>query len=60
MDADEQLYFLEINPLPGMDFDLDNKDISFYPYMAMNSGLTYDQLIQRIIKSAANRYGLID
>jgi len=60
MDADEQLYFLEINPLPGMDFDLDNKDISFYPYMAMKSGLTYDQLIQRIIKSAAHRYGLMD
>ncbi|MFX1482213.1 MAG: ATP-grasp domain-containing protein [Promethearchaeota archaeon] len=58
MDDNEELYFLEINPLPGMDFDPDNLDISFYPYMAMKSGYTYDQLIQRLIESAAHRYGL--
>ena len=58
MDVNEELYFLEINPLPGMDFDLDNKDISFYPYMAMKSGLTYDQLIEKLIDSAAHRYEL--
>ncbi len=58
MDDNEQLYFLEINPLPGMDFDLENKDISFYPFMAMNSGYTYDQLIQKIIAAAARRHGL--
>lgn len=58
MDADEQLYFLEINPLPGMDFDPDNQDISFYPFMAMKSGYTYDQLIEGIIQSAARRYEL--
>ncbi|KXH70311.1 MAG: hypothetical protein AM326_04420 [Candidatus Thorarchaeota archaeon SMTZ-45] len=58
MDEDEQLYFLEINPLPGMDFDPDNQDISFYPFMAMKSGYTYDQLIQRIMDSAAHRYDL--
>jgi D-alanine-D-alanine ligase len=58
MDSDEQLYFLEINPLPGMDFDLDDKDISFYPYMAMKSGYSYDDLIRRLIESAVHRYGL--
>lgn len=58
MDDDENLYFLEINPLPGMDFDPDNQDISFFPYMAMKSGYTYDQLIQKLIDSAARRYGL--
>ena len=58
MDANEELYFLEINPLPGMDFDPDNLDISFYPYMADKSGYTYDQLIQKLIESAARRYGL--
>ncbi|MFW9976225.1 MAG: ATP-grasp domain-containing protein [Candidatus Thorarchaeota archaeon] len=58
MDSEQQLYFLEINPLPGMDFDLDNKDISFYPYMAMKSGYSYDQLIEKIIISAARRYEL--
>ncbi|MFW9964655.1 MAG: hypothetical protein ACFFCX_13885 [Candidatus Sifarchaeia archaeon] len=49
---------MEINPLPGMDFDPDNQDISFYPYMAMKSGYTYDQLIQRLMDSAAHRYDL--
>jgi D-alanine-D-alanine ligase len=58
MDENEELYFLEINPLPGMDFDPDNQDISFYPYMAEKSGYTYDQLIQRLIESAARRYRL--
>ncbi|NHI89585.1 MAG: ATP-grasp domain-containing protein [Candidatus Thorarchaeota archaeon] len=58
MDDNEEIYFLEINPLPGMDFDPDNQDISFYPYMAEKSGYTYDQLIQRLIESAARRYGL--
>lgn len=58
MTSKNQLYFLEINPLPGMDFDLDNKDFSFYPYMAIKSGYTYDQLIYRILESACFRYGL--
>jgi len=58
MNTRNQIYFLEINPLPGMDFDLENKDFSFYPYMAMRSGYTYDQLIYRILESACYRYGL--
>ncbi|MFX0039002.1 MAG: ATP-grasp domain-containing protein [Promethearchaeota archaeon] len=58
MNTKNQIYFLEINPLPGMDFDLDNNDFSFYPYMAMKSGYSYDQLIQRILESACYRYGL--
>jgi D-alanine-D-alanine ligase len=58
MNTKNQIYFLEINPLPGMDFDLDHNDFSFYPYMAMKSGYTYDQLIHRILESACYRYGL--
>ncbi|MFW9881848.1 MAG: ATP-grasp domain-containing protein, partial [Candidatus Thorarchaeota archaeon] len=58
MNNKNQIYFLEINPLPGMDFDLENNDFSFYPYMAMKSGYNYDQLIQRILESACYRYGL--
>ncbi|NHI82829.1 MAG: ATP-grasp domain-containing protein [Candidatus Thorarchaeota archaeon] len=53
-----KIFFLEINPLPGMDFDLEEKDISFYPYMAMKGGYTYDQLIHRLIESARSRYGI--
>jgi len=58
MNNKNQIYFLEINPLPGMDFDLENNDFSFYPYMAMKSGYNYDQLIQYILESACYRYGL--
>ncbi|MFW9928381.1 MAG: ATP-grasp domain-containing protein [Candidatus Thorarchaeota archaeon] len=53
-----ELFFLEINPLPGMDFDLKNNDFSFYPYMAFKSGYTYDELVKRIIESACFRYNL--
>ncbi|MDH5374310.1 MAG: ATP-grasp domain-containing protein [Candidatus Bathyarchaeota archaeon] len=53
-----KLFFLEINPLPGMDFDTEENDLSFYPYMAMKSGYTYDELIRRLLESACARYGL--
>jgi D-alanine-D-alanine ligase len=58
MDKKGRIFFLEINPLPGMDFDLEEQDISFFPYMAMQGGYTYDELIRRLIESAAHRYGL--
>ena len=58
MTAKNQIYFLEINPLPGMDFDLENNDFSFYPYMAIKTGYTYDELIYRILESACYRYDL--
>ena len=53
-----EIFFLEVNPLPGMDFDPEEQDISFYPYMAMQAGYTYDDLVRRLIESAASRYGL--
>jgi D-alanine-D-alanine ligase len=58
MTTKNQIYFLEINPLPGMDFDLEHNDFSFYPYMAIKSGYTYEELIFRILESACYRYGL--
>ena len=58
MTTKNQIYFLEINPLPGMDFDFENNDFSFYPYMAIKTGHTYDELIYRILESACDRYGL--
>lgn len=58
MDAYKKIYFLEINPLPGMDFDTVENDLSFYPYMAMKSGYSYDDLIRRLLESACSRYGL--
>jgi D-alanine-D-alanine ligase len=59
LNENDEVYVLEVNPLPGMDFDLENKDFSFYPYMAMKSGYSYDDLILRLIKSACKRYELL-
>lgn len=53
-----EIYFLEVNPLPGMDFDTVENDLSFYPYMAMKTGYTYDDLIRRLLESACARYNL--
>jgi D-alanine-D-alanine ligase len=58
MNDKEEFFFLEINPLPGMDFDTEENDLSFYPYMAMKSGYTYDELIRRLLESACARYCL--
>ena len=58
MNNEGKLFFLEINPLPGMDFDTEENDLSFYPYMAMKSGYSYDELIRRLLESACSRYGM--
>jgi len=58
MNSEGKLFFLEINPLPGMDFDTEENDLSFYPYMAMKSGYTYDELVRRLLESACSRYDL--
>ncbi|MFW9830898.1 MAG: ATP-grasp domain-containing protein [Candidatus Thorarchaeota archaeon] len=58
MNEKNEIFFLEVNPLPGMDFDVVENDLSFYPYMAMKSGYTYDDLIRRLLESACARYNL--
>ena len=58
MNGKGELIFLEINPLPGMDFDMAENDFSFYPLMAERSGYSYDQLIKRLLSSACKRYNL--
>jgi D-alanine--D-alanine ligase len=58
MNSKGELFFLEINPLPGMDFDTDENDLSFYPYMAMKTGYSYDMLVRRLLESACSRDGL--
>jgi D-alanine-D-alanine ligase len=47
-------YFLEINPLPGL--SPDSGDIVFLAY---RMGLTYPQLIGRILDAALRRWGLV-
>jgi D-alanine--D-alanine ligase len=58
MNSEGELFFLEINSLPGMDFDTKENDLSFYPYMAMKTGYSYDELVRRLLESACSRYGI--
>jgi D-alanine--D-alanine ligase len=58
MNNEGELFFLEVNPLPGMDFDTEENDLSFYPYMAMKTGYSYDELVRRLLESACSRYSL--
>ena len=58
MNAENELIFLEINPLPGMDFDMDEVDFSFYPFMAQNKGYSYDEMIRKLLESACQRNNL--
>lgn len=56
IDAKGTPFFLEINPLPGMDFDISDNDFSFYPLMAERAGYSYPTLVARLIQSAASRH----
>jgi D-alanine-D-alanine ligase len=48
---------IEINPLPGIMPD-PNENSSF-PKAARAAGITYEQMIQTVLYSAAKRYKLI-
>jgi D-alanine-D-alanine ligase len=52
-DAGENLHFLEVNPLPGI-----NHVRSDLPIMARLAGIPYGNLIGAIVDSARERYGL--
>ena len=58
MDVDGVLYFLEANPLPGIDVLEEEDDYSFYPMMALASGISYSEMIKGIVNSAIKRYDL--
>jgi len=52
------LYFLEINTFPGM--IPDPNITSYFPLAARKAGMNYDQMIDKIIKSACARYQMSD
>ncbi|WP_287584104.1 ATP-grasp domain-containing protein [Candidatus Borrarchaeum sp.] len=58
MNASEELFILEVNPLPGLDYNLEENEISFYPVMAFASGMNFDEMIQEILQTAIDRYQL--
>lgn len=50
--ADNQVYFIEINPIPGL-----APDYSDYPMLAAFNGMEYDELICTMLESALKRLG---
>jgi len=54
MNSRGSLYFLEINTLPGI--NPDEKVISYFPLAARTAGLTFPELINKILTSAIERY----
>ncbi len=56
LDKEGNLYFLEINTLPGM--IPDENVISYFPLSARKAGINYVNLVGKIIEFAAKRYGL--
>ena len=60
MDENGEIFFLEINPLPGIDWDPSREDgLSFYPFMIYAYGKDFDWMVEKLIETASKRYGLI-
>ncbi|PIK14798.1 ATP-grasp domain-containing protein [Halobacteriovorax sp. JY17] len=49
--SDEKIYFIEVNPLPGL-----SPDFSDLPIIANKNGLNYNKLIDQILKPAIRRW----
>ncbi len=56
LDENENLYFIEINTLPGM--NPDPKIVSYLPTSVRKAGMTYQDLIKKILDLAIKRYNL--
>lgn len=57
LDANGEPNIIEINPLPGI--LPDPKDNSCFPKAARASGLSYEEMINKVLFTAARRYSLI-
>jgi D-alanine--D-alanine ligase len=60
LDVDGELYFLEVNTLPGIDYDVVRDELSFYPMMWLAAGKTYDDMVREVVQAALRRYGVLD
>jgi D-alanine-D-alanine ligase len=60
LDEEDELYFLEVNTLPGIDYDEKKDELSFYPMMWVAAGKTYDDMIIEVIQTALHRYGILE
>jgi len=59
MDKRGDLYFLEVNPLPGIDYNVEKDELSFYPMMAYAAGMDYNEMTKQVLEAAMKRYGLL-
>jgi D-alanine--D-alanine ligase len=59
LDADGELYFLEVNTLPGIDYDVVRDELSFYPMMWYALGKKFPDMVREVIQIAMKRYGLV-
>ncbi|MDD4291915.1 MAG: ATP-grasp domain-containing protein [Clostridia bacterium] len=53
VDNQGKVYFIEINPLPGL-----APDYSDYPMLAGFNGMEYDDLVMSVLSCGARRYGI--
>ena len=56
MNKEGKLYFLEINPIPGI--NPNESEISYFPIASRAAGMKYKDLIGEILGSAVKRYRL--
>jgi D-alanine-D-alanine ligase len=59
LDNEGKLYFLEVNTLPGIDYDIERDELSFYPMMWYALGKKYPDMIREVIQVAMKRHGLV-
>lgn len=60
MDKNGEIYFLEINPLPGIDYDATREDgLSFYPVMFYAAGMDFDGMVKEVLEAALRRYNML-
>lgn len=57
IDNQENIYFLEINTLPGM--IADPQIISYLPIAARSAGFSFDGMVNTILNKALKRYGIV-
>jgi len=58
MNSSGEIFVLEINPLPGLDYNTEEDELSFYPIMAKAAGMDYSEMIKQILDAAIERYNL--
>ena len=58
-DSHGELYFLEVNTLPGIDYDVVRDELSFYPMMWYAIGKKFPDMVKDVIEAALRRYGLV-